>query len=69
MKESRYTRMEQVVMRRRDGVHLVLENLSDPLNCGAVMRTAEGLGVQHIHIVESARANTSPALLPHARSF
>ena len=53
MKDSRIARLEEVLSRRRRGLHLVLENVADPFNAAAVMRSAEGLGVQHVHVVES----------------
>lgn len=43
-------RAQEVLQKRRGGIHLVLENVADPFNCAAVLRTAEGLGVQHIHV-------------------
>lgn len=61
MKEERVVRMREVLDRRRRGVHLVLENVADPFNCAAVMRTAEGLGVQHVHVIESVSEFTLPA--------
>jgi len=61
MKDSRYERLVEVLSRRRGGVHLVLENISDPFNCAAVMRTAEGLGVQHVHVIESVCEFRQPA--------
>ena len=53
VKDSRMDRLQRVVGSRRAGLHLVLENVHDPHNAAAVLRTAEGLGVQHVHIVES----------------
>ena len=61
MKEERVVKMREVLDRRRRGVHLVLENVADPFNCAAVMRTAEGLGVQHVHVIESVSEFTLPA--------
>ena len=53
VRQSRMERLRGVLARRRAGVHLVLENLTDPFNVAAVLRTAEGLGVQHIHTIEA----------------
>lgn len=41
-----------------------LENVHDPHNAAAVLRTAEGLGLQHIHIVESVNDFQVPAPPP-----
>lgn len=53
VKDNRMERLSRVVGSRRAGLHLVLENVHDPHNAAAVLRTAEGLGVQHVHIIES----------------
>ena len=53
MKENRVARLREMLDRRRGGLHLVLENIGDPHNAAAVLRTAEGLGVQHVHVIES----------------
>jgi len=45
--------LEAALRRRRARLHLVVENISDPRNAAAVCRAAEGLGVQHLHVVES----------------
>jgi tRNA (guanosine-2'-O-)-methyltransferase len=50
---TRVVRLNEVLAKRRGSLHLVLENIADPYNVAAVMRTAEGLGVQHLHLVES----------------
>ncbi len=52
-KDSRLSRLEETLAKRRGDVHLVLENIADPFNVAAVLRTAEGLGVQHVHAIES----------------
>jgi len=48
MKENRVAKLGEVLKRRRGGIHLVLENIADPHNAAAVLRTSEGLGVQHV---------------------
>jgi len=53
IKESRVARLKKVLAQRRSGLHLVLENIGDPYDQAAVLRTAEGLGVQHVHLIES----------------
>ena len=50
---SRMDRLSDVLARRRGGIHIVLENVADPYNQAAILRTAEGLGVQHVHTIES----------------
>jgi len=52
-KKTRLDKMEYVLSRRCGSVHVLFENLTDPHNGAACMRTADGLGIQHIHAVES----------------
>merc|ERR1719310_1920202 len=52
-RRSRFDRLNEVLSKRRGGLHVVLENVGDPCNVAAILRTAEGLGVQHIHKIES----------------
>lgn len=47
----RLVRAEQVLAARTRRVALVLESSQDPHNVHAVMRTAEALGVQEVHLV------------------
>ena len=65
VKNNRMERLSRVVGSRRAGLHLVLENVHDAHNAAAVLRTAEGLGVQHVHIIESVNEFKVPA--PPAR--
>ena len=48
----RCQRVLDVVLRRLRSVTVVLENLSDVHNASAVLRSAEGLGLEAIHVVE-----------------
>lgn len=48
----RLARVVDVVLRRLASVTVVMENLADPHNASAVLRTAEGLGLDAIHVVE-----------------
>jgi tRNA (guanosine-2'-O-)-methyltransferase len=48
----RARRVVEVASSRLSGVTLVLENISDPHNASAVLRTCEGLGVETMHVVE-----------------
>jgi len=45
--------LSSVLAARAACAHVVLENLSDPHNAAACLRTADVLGVQHVHIVQS----------------
>jgi tRNA (guanosine-2'-O-)-methyltransferase len=48
----RVQRVVEAVARRISSVTVVMENLADPHNVSAVLRTAEGLGLDAIHVVE-----------------
>jgi len=54
LRPQRWQRMEQVLAARLGHVRLVVENVHDPHNLSAVLRSAEALGVQHVHVVEAA---------------
>lgn len=53
---ERRQRIERIVRRRLISVTVVLENLYDPHNGAAVLRTCEAMGLLHLHVVESAKA-------------
>jgi tRNA (guanosine-2'-O-)-methyltransferase len=48
----RVSRILEVLLRRLASVTVVMENLADPHNVSAVLRTSEGLGLDAIHVVE-----------------
>ncbi|HVS14178.1 MAG TPA: RNA methyltransferase [Thermoanaerobaculia bacterium] len=48
----RYRRMLEVAASRLGSVTVVLENLWDPHNVSAVIRSAEGIGIDEAHVVE-----------------
>ena len=50
--DRRKQRLMDVLLRRLGSVTVVMENVSDPHNASAVLRTAEGLGISAIHVVE-----------------
>jgi len=50
---ERLARIDEVVRGRIGSVVPVLEEIADPHNAAAVLRTAEALGVQEVHVVEA----------------
>jgi tRNA (guanosine-2'-O-)-methyltransferase len=50
--EARWARMEAVVSRRTRSLIPVLEDLADPHNGAAVMRSADAFGCQEVHVIE-----------------
>eukprot|EP00966_Prymnesium_polylepis_P268560 6204222-Prymnesium_polylepis.1 len=59
-KEERVEKLNDMLAKRRGGLHIVLDNIADPFDTSAIMRTVEGLGVQHVHLVESERKPAMP---------
>jgi tRNA (guanosine-2'-O-)-methyltransferase len=53
--ERRKARIDEVVARRVRGLTLVLEQVHDPHNLAAVLRTSEALGLQDLHVVASPK--------------
>ena len=51
--ESRLAKFEQVLSNRTRHVAMVLEDVYQSRNTSAVMRSADGLGIQDIHMIES----------------
>lgn len=51
--EKRAARLDEVAAGRLSGVVVVLEDLHDPHNGGAVLRSSEAMGVSEVHIIAS----------------
>ena len=49
--DERMQRMEETLAWRQPGLVLVLENVHDPHNLGAILRSADAVGVMHIMMV------------------
>ena len=67
----RLIRAEQVLAARTRSVSLVLEGSQDPHNVHAVLRTAEALGVQDVHLVapRGEAATISPGVTQRAHEW
>jgi len=50
--DERLLRIDSVLENRLKGLTVLLEDLHKPQNMGACIRTAEAIGIQHIHVVE-----------------
>ena len=70
MTPERTERLNNVLAKRQPGLTVVLENVSDPHNISAVMRTCDAVGIQDIYILNtkiglhemwSAKASSSAA--------
>jgi tRNA (guanosine-2'-O-)-methyltransferase len=51
--DERRARIDDAAARRLGGLRLVIENLHDPHNGAAVLRSAEAFGVQRVEVIES----------------
>lgn len=51
--EARSARMKAAVQRRTRHVVPLLDDVADPHNVSAILRTCEGLGIQEVHMTES----------------
>lgn len=62
--DERFQKMEQVLSQRTQALTLLIENVYQPQNASAVLRTAEALGLQSVHIVEKDhRYEVSPQVV------
>jgi tRNA (guanosine-2'-O-)-methyltransferase len=52
--DGRRDRIDATIDARLGGLTLVIENLHDPHNGAAVLRSAEALGLQTVHVVEAS---------------
>lgn len=55
MTEERRQRIEDVLDQRLTSLTVVVENLYDPHNGAACIRSMESMGLQHLHVVEEAQ--------------
>jgi tRNA (guanosine-2'-O-)-methyltransferase len=53
MTEQRFNRLTSVINHRKPDLTIVLENVFDPHNISAVMRTCDAVGVQDIYILNN----------------
>ena len=53
MTPERHQRLTSVLNKRQGDITIVLENVFDPHNISAVMRTADAVGVQDIYILNT----------------
>jgi tRNA (guanosine-2'-O-)-methyltransferase len=56
MTPERYNRMLSVIKNRQTNLTVVMENVNDPHNISAVMRTCDAVGIQDIYILNTTIA-------------
>ncbi len=55
MTEERKNKIETVLNKRQTNLTIVLEDVEDPRNITAVMRTADAVGIQDIYVINTGR--------------
>ncbi len=58
--EGRKARIETVLAQRTRNLVLVLDSLEDTFNMAAVLRTAESMGLQEVHVVNNEKVSWRP---------
>lgn len=53
MTEQRFNRLTSVINRRQPDLTVILENVFDPHNISAVMRTCDAVGIQDVYILNN----------------
>ncbi len=53
MREERRNRIESVLLKRQGNLTVVMENVHDPHNISAVMRTCDAVGIQEIYVLNT----------------
>jgi tRNA (guanosine-2'-O-)-methyltransferase len=53
MTPERKAKLEYVLSKRQDDITIVLENVFDPHNISAVMRTCDAVGVQELYVLNT----------------
>ncbi len=68
--EQRQALLQSVLSRRTRYLTVVLEDIYQPQNASAVMRTCECLGIQELHVIENANEyQLNPAVLQGASKW
>ena len=58
--EARMQKLTRVARRRQAGLTLLLEDVDDPHNLGAVARSCDAFGVQELHVIFETHAEFDP---------
>ncbi len=60
LSEKRLKKLRTVAEHRQSGLVLVLEDIHDPHNAAAMLRTAEGLGIQEVYVIFDKEKRYNP---------
>lgn len=56
MTEKRLQKIKDVLSKRQQGLAVVMENVHDPHNIFACMRTCDSVGIQDVHVIQTEMA-------------
>lgn len=59
MTPQRFNKFQQVLSNRQSNLTVVMENVHDPHNISAVMRTCDAVGIQDIYVINSIQPKHS----------
>lgn len=59
MNEDRLEKFEKVLRQRQPDITLILENIFDPLNVAAVMRSCDSIGMQEIYVLNTQEPHST----------
>ncbi len=68
MNEARRIKILSIVQRRQSGIIVVLEDIHDPHNAAAILRTCDGLGIQHVCFIFGKEKKYNPRNIGKASS-
>lgn len=68
MNESRRNKIISVVKQRQAGIIVVLEDIHDPHNAAAILRTCDGIGMQNVYFIFEKETEYNPKKIGKASS-
>lgn len=68
MNERRQNRIKEVIARRQGGIIVVLEDIHDPHNSAAILRTCDAMGIQNIWYIFEKEKRYNPKRIGKATS-
>ncbi len=68
MNDARKRKITSVVSQRQSGFIVVLEDIHDPHNAGAILRTCDALGIQNVYFIFEKEETYNPAKIGKSSS-